>query len=975
VPASGGDQERAGTPAAAAEVAALGARLRRLRQQAGLSREQLAERAGVSVPTILALELGRRRQPYPHTLGALATALGLAPADREALLAPAVEAPAEPRRPAAAGGAPAAAPGPRLPVPPTPLVGREAEVARVRALLEPGRAMVRLLVLVGPGGVGKTRLALAAAAELAAAYADGVDFVDLAPVRDERLVPATIARALGLREAGGRSARELVLEHLRDKQLLLVLDNFEHLPGAAPLLAEPLTACPRLALLVTSRAALRLRGEHRFVVPPLAAPAADQSPQAIAASPAVRLFVDRARAVAPDFGLEAGTGGAVAAICRRLDGLPLAIELAAARAGLLGPAALLRRLGSHARAPDKSRGDAPGAPIDAPAPRQHPVTEPPTRGGGPLSLLTAGPADAPERQRTLRDTLAWSHDLLDPGAQRLFRRLAVFAGGWTLEAAEAVCASAELPAEDVLDHLQVLVDSSLVRALDGGGGEPRFGLLETVREYALEQLEACHEVEDQCGRHAAYFLALAEQAEPQLSGADQWAWLERLDRELDNVRAALAWARSAGQLELGLRLAVALALFWEERGHVREGGEWLETLMRGLAGRDEPPQLATLQARALATTAWLAFMQGDYRRAGPLAEQSLARWRQLGRVGNSPLALNTLAFAAHFEGDLARQEALFQQSLALCRAQGDTRGSAAVLGWLGTERRASGDLDAATALLEESLGLYQATGTIGGIAWVLLHLGGVAAERGEAERARALFERSLASYQSLGDRSDVAYATGALAGLAAGGGELERARALCQESVATFRQLGDVRGLTDELRLLGRIATLQGDDRGAAAAYAEYLTLSHAVSQVNLASSLEELALALARIAAHEHQPAHLQAAVRLLGAAAALREELGAAPTGNWSVSLPARTQAEDARQVAATRAALGEEAFETAWREGQAMTREQALAYALEQPTISSWTSSTRAAGPARPRDPAVAVTPTGAGEVRVDQGLGRG
>ncbi|HEX9370902.1 MAG TPA: AAA family ATPase, partial [Roseiflexaceae bacterium] len=557
-----------------------------------------------------------------------------------------------------------------------------------------------LLTLVGPGGVGKTRLAVAAAAALGPAYPDGIVFVDLAPFQDARLVPASIARALGLRESGGRSAREQLLEYLRQRRVLLVLDNFEHLLEAAPLVPELLRQCPHVAVLVTSRTALHTQGEQRFVVAPLATSSAEArtAEQTISTSPAAQLFVDRARAVAADFAVDEQHAPVIAEICRKLDGIPLAIELAAARAGLLRPDALLRRLERR------------------------------------LPLLTGGARDLPARQQTLRKTLAWSHDLLDPGAQVLFRRLAVFAGGWTLEAAEAVCADAERPAEEVLDRLQVLVDSNLVRRLEAIADEARFGMFATVREFAEEMLDTRGEEHDQRRRHATYFLALAEQAEPRLRGADQRIWFDRLDAELDNMRAVLAWARSSNHVESGLRLAVALAAFWENRGYLREAREWLETLLGELA-QPETPYLLGLQVGALAITGWTAFLQGDYQAAAPYAKQSLAQWRALGQVGNSPVALNTLAYVAGLEGDRPRQEALFRQSLAVYQAQGDTAGSAAVLSWLGTLRRGEGDLDAATALLDESLRLYQVTGTIDGMAYDLLYLGGVATARQDFEGA------------------------------------------------------------------------------------------------------------------------------------------------------------------------------------------------------------------------------------------------
>jgi predicted ATPase/DNA-binding XRE family transcriptional regulator len=443
------------TPTAAGS---LGAQLRILRQRAGLSQAALAERAGLGLATLKALERDRRPRPHPHTLARLAEALGESP------VAPA-----------------AAASQVRLPLPPTPLIGREADVAAIRALLAPTTGSARLVTLVGPGGVGKTRLALALAQQLLGAYRDGLVFVDLAPLRDAQLMPATIARALDVPESSSRSAHDRLLEHLRDRQLLLVLDNFEHLLRAAPLLAELLQECARVALLVTSRTALRLRIERRVPVAPLATPPDNRaSLDEVAASPAVRLFVERALVVAPDFVLDQSNAGAVSAVCRRLDGLPLAIELAAAQAGLLGPEALLHRLERR------------------------------------LPLLTEGAADVPERQQTLRTALAWSHDLLDPAARLLFRRLAVFVGGWSLATAEAVCADDALPAEAMLDRLQAVVDGSLVHRLDDCGSEPRFGMLETVREYALEQLAEHEEVDAQGLRHAAYFLAVAEQAQPHL---------------------------------------------------------------------------------------------------------------------------------------------------------------------------------------------------------------------------------------------------------------------------------------------------------------------------------------------------------------------------------------------------------------------------------------------------------------------------
>jgi predicted ATPase/transcriptional regulator with XRE-family HTH domain len=888
---------RVQVPSAGA-LSSVGGRLRVLRVGSGLSQAALAERAGVDLATVKAIERDRRRRPHPHTLARLAEALGLAPAERDALLAlargeavPSVDAGRPPT-------ALAAAPSdrlPNLPAPLTPLIGRTEEVVAAREQIAPTTGATRLLTLVGPGGVGKTRLGLAVAAALAADFVDGVVFVDLAPLHDARLVPATISRALGVSETVGRSARKLLVEHLRAKRLLLVLDNFEHLLAAAPLVTDLLAACAELKVLVTSRTALRLRGEHRMVVAPLAVAESSQPLAVIAEAPAVQLFVQCAQAIARGFALSEGVASDVASICKRLDGLPLAIELAAAWIGLLPPATLLQRLEHR------------------------------------LSSLTSGSSDSPERQRTLRATLTWSHDLLEPTSQVLFRRLAVFAGGWTLESLEAVCADTVLPADAVLDGLQVLLDSSLVRRL----GEARFSLLETVREYALEQLDAAGEGDEFRTRHSAYFLSLSERAEPHLTSAEQAAWLDRLDGELDNLRASLAWARDSRELELGLRLAVTLLRFWDVR-HEDEGREWLDSLMRGV-GDSREPRLATLHAQTLGTTSWLAYGQGDHQSAKRLAEQCLARWRQCGQVGNTPVALSTLAFVAGYEGNVPKQEALFRHSVALYRAAGDSGAAAWVLTWLATVRFSADDLDGAQALLAMALDAFQEKGDIHGIALAWHHSGNVAAARGEYERAQALLERSMSLYADVAsDGGGVAYVLGALAGLAACRGEQERARTLCEESVGRFRQQGSLRGLVAMLGLQGRLAMLQGDDAAAIAAYKECLRLNGALVKVDLVFVLDWLAEVRARVAARHALHAQLVGIARLFGAAAALRDRLGAAAARTWAIPLAPPHRDAYAEQVAATRTALGDKAFLTAWKEGCIMTPDRAVLDALAQANV---------------------------------------
>jgi predicted ATPase/transcriptional regulator with XRE-family HTH domain len=610
--------------------------LRHFRIRAGLSQAALAERANLSTAAVATLERGVRSAPYPRTLDTLAEALGLSSAERVAFAAAARS--AQPRRPPArahAGARPPSAedpsrPAPQLPVWLTSFVGREVEVAAVRTLLDPAGSAVRLLTLLGLGGVGKTRLAVAAAERLTVAYPDGVVFVDLAPLHDARLVPATIARVLGVRESGGRSARELVLEHLHGRHLLLLLDNFEHLLPAAPLVPELLQRCPHVAVLVTSRTALRVQGERRFAVAPLATPSAeaDTAELAVSASPAVRLFVERAQAVAADVGLDAQTAPAIAEICRRLDGMPLAIELAAARAGLLRPPALLRRLERR------------------------------------LPLLTGGAADLPERQQTLRTTLAWSHELLGPGEQAVFRRLAVFAGGWTLEAAEAVCADAELPAEAVLDHLEVLVDSSLVRRLDAAGGEPRFGMLETVREYAEEQLVGSNEAEASRARHRDWCLRLVADAAPRWQDSQQVA---DLDRERDNLRAALRWTLDTRDVEAALRLAIGCWPLWYVRGRYAEGRAWLADVL-GLA---TPPDQAALRSRALAHAGHLAYCEGDADAAERLLREALATAEAAGDPHSIGIAAQFLGNVSKLRGKLTEAERQYERALALARRGGN----------------------------------------------------------------------------------------------------------------------------------------------------------------------------------------------------------------------------------------------------------------------------------------------------------------
>src|SRR2546421_854816 len=479
---------------------------------------------------------------------------------------PPSEQPGEPRRVTSNPGKRSASLFPQF----TPLIGREREVAVVCALL--GHPNVRLLVLTGPGGVGKTRLSLQIATDLVDVFPDGVHVVPLAPISDADLVLPTIARVLGLGESADLPVIERLQDYLQDRHLLLVLDNFEQAITAAPLLAELLQSCPYLKVLVTSREALRIRGTYEFPVPPLALPDLKHLPDSETLShyASIALFTQLALAIKPDFALTEASARAIAEICIRLDGLPLAIELAAARIKLLPPEALLARLGRR------------------------------------LQVLSSGDRDLPVRQQTLRNTIKWSYDLLDAGEQRLFRRLAVFVGGCTLDAAEAFYALPGNVTTYVLDDVGRLIDKSLLYQAEQGSNEPRLHMLETIREYGLECLDACGEAEMTRRAHAAYYLALAEEAELQTAGPQQVMWLERLEREHANLRAALRWLRDAGEPEQALRLGGALWWFWSVHGHLSEGCGWLESMLT--AGKEVSD---AVQAKALYGNGVLAYAYDD----------------------------------------------------------------------------------------------------------------------------------------------------------------------------------------------------------------------------------------------------------------------------------------------------------------------------------------------------------------------------
>ncbi len=725
--------------------------LRRHRLAAGLTQEELAERSGLSVRGISDLERGVKQRPHPETVRLLARGLDLSPDAVEALRAAA--SPADQPAPAS------------IPEPLTPLVDREEDVRAVSALLE---SRARLVTLTGPGGVGKTRLSIQIAREVRDRYPHGVAFVALAGLSDPDLVPGAIAKALNIRELPDRPLLDLIAKQLHDRQLLLVMDNFEHLLPAATQMGRLLAACRGLTALASSRSALRIAGEHEYRVWPLARPdaAANHSLDELASFPAVTLFISQARAVRPSFEMTPANSAAVTAICGQVDGLPLALELAAVRMKSLAPSELESLLENR------------------------------------LGVLTGGPRDHPVRHRTMRSTIGWSHDLLPPEEQVAFRRLAVFVGGATRESAAAVLSDGD--ELEALDLLTALLDQSLLQRFETTDGESRYAMLETIREFALDRLRASDEEQSVRDRHASYFLDLSERAETELNGPNQARWMNRLETEYGNLRAAMGWLIECGDAEASQRMGSALWHFWAASGRLNEGRDWLD---RALALF--PEERTATRAQALLRRGNLAIDLADYPHAQQFYRESLAIYQELGDELRAGRALDGLGLVYLSQGNHADARLAHETTLALWRSRGRKRETALVLQNLGNVAVAENDYQSAEANFSLALGIRQDLGDEGGAAWLAYWRGRAERLQGRSDDAQHWLVRARAGFLEVGDRLGVSFALNELGCLARDRGAHDVALAYHLEALRERLEVGDVQGMVECLEGVAVISMVQ----------------------------------------------------------------------------------------------------------------------------------------------------------------------
>jgi predicted ATPase/serine/threonine protein kinase len=731
-----------------------------------------------------------------------------------------------------------------LPVQRTVFVGREKEVASARDLLL--RPDLSLVTVTGPGGIGKTRLAIEVAGGLIEHFPGGIHFVGLSSLIDPGLLASVIVQALGIREAGPHAALEILQQNLRDTEpMLLLLDNFEHVIQAAPTVAELLAISRTIKILVTSRSALHVYGEHEFPVPPLAVPDSRALPpiEVLSQCPAVALFTQRATAAKPDFVLNRENALAVTEICTRLDGLPLAIELAAARVKVLSPSSMLTRL-SHR-----------------------------------LQLLTGGARDLPQRQQTLRAAMDWSYDLLSPAEQKLFRRLSVFVGGCTLEGVEAVCDTKGDLNLDLLDGMASLVDKSLVQQVEPAKEESRFAMLETVREYAVEKLKANGEEAATKRAHAAYCLVLAEEAPAEQSDTEGPKWLERFVLEQDNFRAGLEWLTEMGNADWGLRVGAALFRFWEMCERFTEGRDWLDKILK----LPEAAAPSKPRARALFAAGVLAGAQGDYASADALTMESLEIARLLRDKQGAAVSLNALAVHARDRGDVAIARSLFEESLVLWRELDDPAAVARCVSNLANVIKLQGDYPRSRFLYSECLSLFQSLGDQTGAAWSMNYLGDLARDEGDSAAARTWYEQGLAIFRELGDRWGIAGTLADLGSMAREERNYSAAWSFYRESIRIFQELDHKRGIARLLECFACAAAVQRES----------------------------------------------ERSLRLAGAAAALRQNIGA--------PLTSAEQAKLDSGLYPARQALTNAVGKTAWLEGLALPFDKAIEEALALETVS--------------------------------------